>query len=523
MKIFRKLFVVLLLVSVIFTSGCSLDFLKELPTKPANAEKPITENPVEATPTTAPTTAPTTPPTAVPTPEPTPTPTPTPVPTVAPTPKPVPPTTPSIKITKDPTDEPSVTDGREKTYFVAHAENYEQMSWEFMDANGGVMTAEDATNYYGVSISGYNEETLIIWNATWTINGWKVRAIFHNYTNGEVKYTAWAGITIVPAGIIITKDPYDETSVTEGQEQVTFVARAKNYEQMSWEFMDANGEIFTAEDAVKYRGQIIDGYNSEKLIIWRPNWTINGWKVRAVFYNFTIGETKRTAWASIALVENQYIPPAPPPPVQPDQPPVIIGGGDNPINQMTLYVIASGVLIRSTPGGGEYSGYKEAGQTVTVDAENGNWYHLVGGGYMSKDYLSTDRWDIWNHFVDKYGTGAIVDLSEQHAYFYYNGVLLGETDCVTGDAYSSPTPIGCYTVWSKREDFNMLDDPTYYTAYATFFNNGIAIHDADHWRSQYGGTIYQGNGSHGCVNTPCWFAEIVYYNSTNGTPVLVIP
>ena len=242
-----------------------------------------------------------------------------------------------------------------------------------------------------------------------------------------------------------------------------------------------------------------------------------------MFYNFTIGETKRTAWASIALVENQYIPPAPPPPVQPDQPPVIIGGGDNPINQMTLYVIASGVLIRSTPGGGEYSGYKEAGQTVTVDAENGNWYHLVGGGYMSKDYLSTDRWDIWNHFVDKYGTGAIVDLSEQHAYFYYNGVLLGETDCVTGDAYSSPTPIGCYTVWSKREDFNMLDDPTYYTAYATFFNNGIAIHDADHWRSQYGGTIYQGNGSHGCVNTPCWFAEIVYYNSTNGTPVLVIP
>ena len=62
MKIFRKLFVVLLLVSVIFTSGCSLDLLKELPTKPANAEKPITENPVETTPTTAPTTTPTTPP-----------------------------------------------------------------------------------------------------------------------------------------------------------------------------------------------------------------------------------------------------------------------------------------------------------------------------------------------------------------------------------------------------------------------------------------------------------------------------
>ena len=94
---------------------------------------------------------------------------------------------------------------------------------------------------------------------------------------------------------------------------------------------------------------------------------------------------------------------------------------------------------------------------------------------------------------------------------------------MTGDAYTSPTPIGLYSVWSKRADFNMLDDPTYYTTYATFFNNGIAIHDADHWRSEYGGTIYQGGGSHGCVNTPAWFAELVYFNSTNGTPVLVIP
>ena len=127
--------------------------------------------------------------------------------------------------------------------------------------------------------------------------------------------------------------------------------------------------------------------------------------------------------------------------------------------------------------------------------------------------------DTVSEYVRQYGTIVIVDLSNQHAYCAVDGTIIADADCVTGDYYNSPTPIGLYTVWCKRSDFYMRDQ--YYTAYATFFNDEIAVHDADAWRSEYGGYIYQGSGSHGCVNTPRWFAEIVFMNTEIGTPVYV--
>ena len=134
-----------------------------------------------------------------------------------------------------------------------------------------------------------------------------------------------------------------------------------------------------------------------------------------------------------------------------------------------------------------------------------------------------DDYERFRSYIDAYSTVMIVEIEAQHAYCFVDGECLGDTDCVTGDAWASPTPTGTYSVWYKRYDFNMLDDPKYYTLYATFFNNGIAIHDADAWRSEYGGTIYQGNGSHGCVNTPRWFSELVYCNTEIGTKVVVLP
>ena len=51
------------------------------------------------------------------------------------------------------------------------------------------------------------------------------------------------------------------------------------------------------------------------------------------------------------------------------------------------------------------------------------------------------------------------------------------------------------------------------------FNGGIGLHDAN-WRSSFGGAIYQGNGSHGCVNLPPSVAGTVYDNIQAGTPVV---
>ena len=53
------------------------------------------------------------------------------------------------------------------------------------------------------------------------------------------------------------------------------------------------------------------------------------------------------------------------------------------------------------------------------------------------------------------------------------------------------------------------------------FNGNVGIHDADRWRSEYGGDIYKKHGSHGCVNTPRAACEKIYNIVSKGTPVVV--
>ena len=42
-----------------------------------------------------------------------------------------------------------------------------------------------------------------------------------------------------------------------------------------------------------------------------------------------------------------------------------------------------------------------------------------------------------------------------------------------------------------------------------FVDNMVAFHDAP-WRGTFGGTIYRGNGSHGCINLPSANAQALY-------------
>lgn len=53
-----------------------------------------------------------------------------------------------------------------------------------------------------------------------------------------------------------------------------------------------------------------------------------------------------------------------------------------------------------------------------------------------------------------------------------------------------------------------------------FIGNQVGLHDAS-WRGVFGGQVYIWNGSHGCVNMPVKYAEIVYNNVEVGTPVVV--
>ncbi len=50
--------------------------------------------------------------------------------------------------------------------------------------------------------------------------------------------------------------------------------------------------------------------------------------------------------------------------------------------------------------------------------------------------------------------------------------------------------------------------------------DGVGLHDAS-WRSAFGGSIYQYNGSHGCINLPPQNAEKVFNLVDGSMPVIV--
>lgn len=120
------------------------------------------------------------------------------------------------------------------------------------------------------------------------------------------------------------------------------------------------------------------------------------------------------------------------------------------------------------------------------------------------------------------GTYIEISIKAQYMWLYVDRKLVCETDVVTGnnDGYSN-TPKGYFNINSRARNTTL-----YGAGYASFVNywmgfyGGCGIHDAS-WRSEFGGNIYNGNGSHGCVNTPYSKVQKIYNNSDYGTPVII--
>ncbi len=121
-----------------------------------------------------------------------------------------------------------------------------------------------------------------------------------------------------------------------------------------------------------------------------------------------------------------------------------------------------------------------------------------------------------------------VDICHQKLFYYRNGELYLESDCVTGLASdpSRVTPPGRYKVWSRESPryLGTMEVQGYRTLVQYWMPvtyTGIGLHDLN--RSAYGGTIYQTNGSHGCINLPLDVAAKLYETVAIGTPVMIIP
>ena len=137
-----------------------------------------------------------------------------------------------------------------------------------------------------------------------------------------------------------------------------------------------------------------------------------------------------------------------------------------------------------------------------------------------------------SHGAQDWGNTYIeVDIAAQHMWYIVDGSIAMESDVVTGlPADGRDTPTGVYSILYTERDSTLKGEvdpatgkPSYETPVAfwmPFTWQGHGFHDAT-WQSSFGGSRYQTNGSHGCVNMPYDKAEPLFGMISAGTPVIV--
>lgn len=192
--------------------------------------------------------------------------------------------------------------------------------------------------------------------------------------------------------------------------------------------------------------------------------------------------------------------------------------------------------------------YDTLGKPHEFTKHNGETITLTGGFYgwrmnqakTAEEMLAAIKngeqkdMEVYYHYTaanrgaDDIGTTYVeVDITNQKLYCYEDGKLKVETDVVTGKPTEDrETPSdGIWSIIYKKKDAVLGEENDLeYRSPVDFwmpFNGNVGLHDADRWRSKYGGDIYKTNGSHGCVNMPREAAEKVYNIVSKGIPVIV--
>lgn len=125
---------------------------------------------------------------------------------------------------------------------------------------------------------------------------------------------------------------------------------------------------------------------------------------------------------------------------------------------------------------------------------------------------------------DLNGSYIEVSLEQQHLWLYKNGVLVTDTDVISGlPTEDRATYTGAYAIAYKASPFTLSSDIYGYEVPVTYwmpFVYGQGLHDAD-WQPEFGGDVYKTNGSHGCINLPPDQAEVIYNAIDGGYPIIL--
>ena len=134
----------------------------------------------------------------------------------------------------------------------------------------------------------------------------------------------------------------------------------------------------------------------------------------------------------------------------------------------------------------------------------------------TREAYCRDTNDIGSTYVE-------ISLTNQMMWFYKNGDLVVKTPVVTGNPYAGhETPSGGVWYLKGRARNQLLSGQGYSSPvdYWMPFNNGVGIHDMQS-RAWFGGSIYLGSGSHGCVNTPLAAVKLIFDQIEEGVPIIV--
>ena len=168
-----------------------------------------------------------------------------------------------------------------------------------------------------------------------------------------------------------------------------------------------------------------------------------------------------------------------------------------------------------TIGGGDY------GWIIDKDAEAKQLTEDVKAGKSIKREPCYLQRAFENGSDDVGDTYVELDYTNQHMYYYKKGQLVVDADIVSGNInVGNGSPDGVFKIIDRKTNTTLKgEDYASDVDYFMPFAYNVGLHDAS-WRSNFGGSIYKGGGSHGCVNLPFKAAETLFNNVEIGTPVI---
>lgn len=168
-----------------------------------------------------------------------------------------------------------------------------------------------------------------------------------------------------------------------------------------------------------------------------------------------------------------------------------------------------------TIGGGDYGWVIDKESEAELLKEN-----IMAGGVTERkpEYSQTAQVEGLDDIGDTY---LEIDYTNQHLWYFKEGVLQMETDIVSGNiANGNGSPDGLFKVVYKQSPAVLVGESYESNVeYFIVFAYNVGVHDAS-WRSKFGGDIYKNSGSHGCINVSLSAVEELYGMIEKDTPVV---